>query len=111
MKQPPPDAVESSVAQTEKGHPDPLIAANYSATEGSSSKHPADWGRAMAVALSRLLDQARMDGHDIERNNLFGADLHLTIAEAEDGVQITLRWRLEESGRSVPKPAAEDQHP
>ncbi|MEO8220934.1 MAG: hypothetical protein ABI563_09135 [Specibacter sp.] len=71
---------------------------DYSATEGSSSTHPADWGRAMAVALTRLVDQARADGHDIESDQLYGAELHLTIAEAEHGVQITLRWSPDELG-------------
>lgn len=64
----------------------------YSATENSSSKHPCDWGRAMAVALTRLVDQARADGRDIEHENLYGVDLRLRIAEAEHGVQITLLW-------------------
>lgn len=68
----------------------------YSATENSSSKHPGDWGRAMAVALTRLVDQARADGHIIEHENLYGASLHLTITEAEHGVQITLRWNPED---------------
>lgn len=68
----------------------------YSATENSSSKHPCDWGRAMAVALTRLVDQARADGHDIEHDNLYGARLDLTITEAEHGVQITLLWDPDE---------------
>lgn len=65
---------------------------DYSATEDSSSKHPADWGRAMAVALTRVVAQARADGHNIEHDNLYGADLHLTITDADEGVHITLRW-------------------
>lgn len=65
---------------------------NYSATVSSSSKHPADWGRAMAVALTRVVAQARSDGHDIESDNLYGAELHLTITECDQGVNITLSW-------------------
>lgn len=68
----------------------------YSATENSSSKHPCDWGRAMAVALTRLVDQARAEGHDIEHDNLYGADLQLRIVEAEHGVLITIQWDPDE---------------
>ncbi|AIY00519.1 hypothetical protein ART_0920 [Arthrobacter sp. PAMC 25486] len=83
---------------------------NYSAIESSSSKHPADWGRAMAMALTRVVAQARADGHDIEHDNLYGTDLHLTITEADPGVQVTLRWSPDESeatGRT--KPLVDDQ--
>lgn len=73
----------------------------YSATESSSSKHPGDWGRAMAVALTRLVDQARADGYFIEHDNLFGASLHLTITEVAHGVQITIQWDPDEPGPAV----------
>lgn len=84
---------------------------NYSATENSSSKQPADWGRAMAVAVTRVVAQSRADGHDLEHDNLYGADLHLRITEADHGVQITLRWNPDESADAgSTKPPVEDQH-
>ncbi|POH57266.1 hypothetical protein [Arthrobacter glacialis] len=84
--------------------------ATYSSTESSSSKHPADWGRAMAVALTRVVAQGRADGHYIEHDNLYGADLHLTIAEAAHGVQITLCWSPDElETTKLAKPPVDDQ--
>ena len=82
----------------QKGTLGTIIMSTYSATESSSSKHPGDWGRAMAVALTRLVDQARADAYDIEHHSLYGAGLHLTITEAEHGVQITIQWDPDEPG-------------
>ncbi len=64
----------------------------FSVTEESSSKHPADWGRAMAIAISRLADLARDAGDVVEHENLYGEHLHLFVEETEDGANITMSW-------------------
>jgi hypothetical protein len=64
----------------------------YSATAKANSKHPYDWGRAMALAVSKLLRQAEEDGLATHRRNLYDEDLRLRISELADGIQITLSW-------------------
>ncbi|MBG6215958.1 hypothetical protein IWX75_000395 [Arthrobacter sp. CAN_A6] len=64
----------------------------FTATEESSSKHPHDWGRAMAVAISRLADMAREAGDEFEHEALLGEDLHLFVEDTDDGVDITISW-------------------
>lgn len=64
----------------------------YSATAKANSKHPYDWGRAMALAVSKLLRQAEDDGLATHRKNLYDEDLRLRISELADGIQITLSW-------------------
>ena len=44
----------------------------FSATEESDSKHPSDWGRAMAVAMRRLVEMAHEAGDVVEDENLYG---------------------------------------
>jgi hypothetical protein len=73
----------------------------YSATAKANSKHPYDWGRAMALAVSKLLRQAEDDGLATHRRNLYDEDLRLRISELADGIQITLSWS------PVPEPAAD----
>lgn len=68
----------------------------YKATEAASSKHPGDWGRAMARAMAELADQAaEIDGAGHE--DLYGLNLHLVIKETEEGVEITLSWDPEDA--------------
>ena len=64
----------------------------YSATAKANSKHPYDWGRAMALAVSKLLRQAEDDGVATHRRNLYDEVLRLRISELADGIQITLSW-------------------
>ena len=73
----------------------------YTATAKANSKHPYDWGRAMALAVSKLLRQAEDDGLATQRRNLYDEDLRLRISELADGIQITLSWS------PVAAPAAE----
>lgn len=73
----------------------------YTVTEASSSKHPHDWGRAMAVAISRLVEQADQAGDVVEHENLYNEDLHLFVEENDDGVDITMSWTPRASGRSA----------
>lgn len=74
----------------------------YSVTEESDSKHPHDWGRAMAVAISRLAELARDEGDVVEHENLYGEDLHLFVRETEDGAKITMSWTPKDTGDPSP---------
>jgi hypothetical protein len=63
---------------------------NYSAEAEASSTDPHDWGRAMALAVTRLAEQlAPEDSEDIHAS-LVGKDLHLTIHDDATGVTITV---------------------
>ncbi len=64
----------------------------YKASESASSKHPGDWGRAMAKAMDRLVDQAADKDTGRGHEELYGEDLHLVSRETDDGVEITLSW-------------------
>lgn len=66
---------------------------SYSAHERASSKDPHDWGRAMATAMSRLLEAARTDGRHFEHEFLYGEDLHMRIDENGDGAMVRLTWK------------------
>lgn len=65
---------------------------SYSALEKASSKHPHDWGRAMAAAMTRLVEAAKIDGRTFESEFLFGEELQLRIEEDNDGATIKLSW-------------------
>lgn len=65
---------------------------SYSALEEASSKNPHDWGRAMATAMTKLLDAARIDGRHFEHEFLFGEELSLRIEEKADGATVKLTW-------------------
>jgi hypothetical protein len=63
---------------------------NYSAEAEASSMDPHDWGRAMALAVTRLAEQlAPEDSEDIHAS-LVGRDLHLKIRDDDSGVTITV---------------------
>ncbi len=79
----------------------------FTATEESSSKHPHDWGRAMAVAISRLADMAREAGDEFEHEALLGEDLHLFVEDTEDGVNITISWTPREQ-KALPAVSPDD---
>ncbi|MET4097215.1 hypothetical protein [Arthrobacter sp. UYCu712] len=62
----------------------------YSAEAEASSMDPHDWGRAMALAVTRLAEQlAPEDSEDIHAS-LVGRDLHLKILDDSSGVTITV---------------------
>ncbi|WP_120522373.1 hypothetical protein [Arthrobacter celericrescens] len=65
---------------------------SYSALEKASSKHPHDWGRAVASAMTRLVEAARIDGRTLEHEFLFGEELQLCIEEDAEGATIKLSW-------------------
>ncbi len=64
----------------------------HSASEESTSKHPQDWGRAMARAISRLTELAEEAGDAVEHEALLGEDLQLFVQDSESGVIITVSW-------------------
>lgn len=64
----------------------------FTVTEESTSKHPHDWGRAMAVAISRLTDLAREAGDTVHDEALIGEELQLFVEDTEDGVNISISW-------------------
>jgi hypothetical protein len=72
---------------------------NYSATAESSSMDPHDWGRAMALALTRLADQIAPEGSDDIHSLVVGKGLHLKISDEPGGVTITV------STAPIPDPA------
>ncbi|WP_445155813.1 hypothetical protein ACTWLI_06400 [Arthrobacter sp. Hor0625] len=66
---------------------------HYSAEAEASSRDPHDWGRAMALALTRLAEQlADEDSEDIHAV-LVDRPLNLEIRDEEDGVCITVSTR------------------
>ena len=72
---------------------------NYSAEAEASSMDPHDWGRAMALAVTRLAEQlAPAESEDIHAT-LVGRDLHLKIRDDAAGVIITVSTS-QVSGRS-----------
>jgi hypothetical protein len=63
---------------------------NFSAEAEASSRDPHDWGRAMALALTRLSEQlAPADSEDMHAS-LVDRPLHLRISDHESGVTITV---------------------
>ena len=70
--------------------------AGYVGAERASSTDPGDWGRALAVALERLLDAAQLDGRYAQHEHLWGVDLLLRIEEDGDGAEVTVCWIPEE---------------
>lgn len=63
---------------------------NYSAAAEASSMDPHDWGRAMALAVTRLAEQLAPEGSEDIHASLVGRDLHLTIRDDAGGVTITV---------------------
>ena len=60
--------------------------------EHASSRDPHDWGRAMAVALNRLLEAARQDRNYVGHEHLLGQDLTMRIESEGDGATVHLTW-------------------
>lgn len=64
----------------------------YTASEETTSRHPQDWGRAVAVVFERLAEQASADGATMD-DALLGAEVVLHISETSDGARIDATWR------------------
>jgi hypothetical protein len=63
---------------------------NYSAEAEASSMDPHDWGRAMALAVTRLAEQLAPEDREDIHASLVGKDLHLKIRDDDSGVTITV---------------------
>ena len=63
---------------------------NYSAEAEASSTDPHDWGRAMALAVTRLAEQMEPGETEDIHDSLVGKDLHLKIRDDAAGVTITV---------------------
>ncbi|MDQ0754814.1 hypothetical protein [Arthrobacter sp. B3I4] len=63
---------------------------NYSAEAEASSRDPHDWGRAMALALTRLAEQLAPEDSEDMHASLVDRPLHLRISDHESGVMIAL---------------------
>jgi hypothetical protein len=61
---------------------------NYSAEAEASSMDPHDWGRAMALAVTRLAEQLAPGGGEVSHATLVGRELHLKISDDPAGVRI-----------------------
>lgn len=66
------------------------VNATYAASATANSKNPHDWGRAMAAALTDLVQQSESDA--AAPDELYGENLCLVIEETENGVEIHLSW-------------------
>lgn len=76
--------------------------ATYRALEHSSSKDPHDWGRAMAVALKRLLETAQTDRSYLEHKHLIGQDIVMRIEAEEEGACVHLSWHPQNQDDAPP---------
>lgn len=82
--------------------------ATYRALEHASSKDPHDWGRAMAVALTRLLEEARTDRSFLEHKHLIGQDIIMRIEAEDEGACVHLSWHPQNQADAPPD---EDEAP
>lgn len=63
---------------------------SYSAEAEATSRDPHDWGRAMALAVTRLAGQLAPEGSPDIHASLVGRDLLLRIRDDPAGVTITV---------------------
>jgi hypothetical protein len=63
---------------------------DYSAEAEASSRDPHDWGRAMALALTRLAEQLAPEDSEDMHASLVDRPLHLKIRDDTAGVTITV---------------------
>lgn len=63
---------------------------NYTAEAEASSMDPHDWGRAMALAVTRLAEQMAPAESDDIHAALVGRELHLKISDEPEGVMIRI---------------------
>lgn len=62
----------------------------FSAEAEASSTDPHDWGRAMALALTRLAEQLAPEDSEDRHTSLMDRPLHLKIHDDGAGVTITV---------------------
>lgn len=68
---------------------------NYSAEAEASSRDPHDWGRAMALALTRLAEQLAPEDSEDMHTSLVDRPLDLRIRDDGAGVTITISTQAE----------------
>lgn len=68
---------------------------NYSAEAEASSRDPHDWGRAMALALTRLAEQLAPEDSEDMHASLVDRPLHLRISDDGAGVTIAISTQPE----------------
>ena len=77
------------------------------ARSSSSSRHPHDWGRSVAITLESLVAQSQGAETDWETSELFGADLTLRIEPLANGATVTIVWDRPEN--QYPEPTQRDR--
>lgn len=65
-------------------------AENISAEAEANSRDPHDWGRAMALAVTRLAEQLAPSGSEDIHASVVDKDFRLTIRDDPEGVLITV---------------------
>ncbi|WP_207344819.1 hypothetical protein [Arthrobacter sp. E3] len=84
---------QSMVPSGENRPPERTPAAGMSVCVEASSQHPADWGRALATAISQLVEQI-IDTTGIDPcREPGGLDLSLHITGLPGGKSITVTWQ------------------
>lgn len=73
-------------------------AENISAEAEANSRDPHDWGRAMALAVTRLAEQLAPAGSDDIHASVVDKDFRLTIRDDPEGVLITVSTQSAERG-------------
>ncbi|MFS0718190.1 hypothetical protein ABC337_08385 [Arthrobacter sp. 1P04PC] len=63
---------------------------HHTAEAEASSRDPHDWGRAMALALTRLAEQLDPEGGEDMHTTLVNRPLQLQIRDDGEGVTITV---------------------
>lgn len=63
---------------------------NFTAEAEASSRDPHDWGRAMALALTRLAEQLAPEVSEEMHTTLVNRPLQLQIRDDDEGVTITI---------------------
>lgn len=64
----------------------------FTAESTATSRHPQDWGRAVAAALRGLVVQSQNVDTELNPSELFGGDLTLHIDDLADGARLILTW-------------------
>jgi len=71
---------------------------DYTAEAEASSRDPHDWGRAMALALTRLAEQLAPEDAEDMHASLVDRPLQLTIRDEAAGVMITVSTKADSAG-------------
>lgn len=74
-------------------------AENISAEAEANSRDPHDWGRAMALAVTRLAEQLAPEGSDDIHASVVDRDFRLTIRDDPEGVLITISTQFPDRGK------------